>query len=530
MQYLDLNITQHLPPITNDYINNKKSVKSLYNRFFEVGEFHDQIEEKKKNYDNVTRKSLCDVLSKNYTKIKNNSIQINSINDLKKSNSFTVTTGHQLNLFTGPLYFFYKIIDTIKICEKLKSKYPGNNFFPIYWMASEDHDFEEISYFNTSSNKFFWDIKTNGRVGKLKTNSLKKILDEISLYFGKERFNSKKITELFKKTYLKHKNLASATFHLVHEIFGKYGLLILDADDRALKKLIFKEFVTEITNQSCFESVSSTNQSLIQNKFKPQVNPREINLFFLGNNSRKRIIKIKNKYSVLESRIKFSQKQLIDEITNYPERFSPNVLLRTIYQEKILPNLAYVGGGSEIAYWLQLRDFFKINKITFPILKVRSSLLLISKKNQKKCEKLNISISDLFKSKVNLELGFLKNSEKYDFDLTNMKTIISKNFQKLHQISKKTDKSFLGALKAQEKKQIKGIENLEKRLIKAEKRNKKDKLKRLNQIRDELFPNNNLQERELNFSEFYQYQGDKFIDTLFKKIDPFNNKFLVITL
>jgi uncharacterized protein YllA (UPF0747 family) len=127
-------------------------------------------------------------------------------------------------------------------------------------------------------------------------------------------------------------------------------------------------------------------------------------------------------------------------------------------------------------------------------------------------------------------LGFLKNSQKYDFDLTNMKTIISKNFQKLHEISKKTDKSFLGALKAQEQKQIKGIENLEKRLIKAEKRNKKDKLKRLNQIRDELFPNNNLQERELNFSEFYQYQGDQFIDTLFKKIDPFNNKFLVITL
>ena len=192
MQYLDLNITQHLPPITNDYINNKKSVKSLYNRFFEVGEFHDQIEEKKKNYDNVTRKSLCDVLSKNYTKIKNNSIQINSINDLKKSNSFTVTTGHQLNLFTGPLYFFYKIIDTIKICEKLKSKYPENNFFPIYWMASEDHDFEEISYFNTSSNKFFWDIKTNGRVGKLKTNSLKKILDEISLYLEKTDLIPKK--------------------------------------------------------------------------------------------------------------------------------------------------------------------------------------------------------------------------------------------------------------------------------------------------------------------------------------------------
>ena len=530
MQYLDLNITNHLPKITTDYLNNKKNIKNLYNRSFNIKNFSKQIEEKKKNYDDDFRSIICDALTKNYKKIKNNSIQINAIKDLKKSNSFTVTTGHQLNLFTGPLYFFYKIIDTIKICEVLKSEYPKNTFFPIFWMASEDHDYKEIRFFNTNLKKFFWDISSDGTVGKLKTNSLKKMFDELSNFFEKDNLNSKKIIELFKNSYLKNKNLSEATFHLVHELFGKYGLLILDADNGSLKKIILKEFISEIKKQNCFKSVNDSNESLRKQNFKPQVNPREINLFYINKNSRKRIFKIKNKYALTNSQINFKEEELIDEIINFPERFSPNVLLRTIYQEKILPNLAYVGGGSEIAYWLQLKNLFKLNKITYPILKVRSSVLLISKKNIRKCEKLNINVSDLFKSKSNLELHFLKQLDENILDLTKIKNLITKNFKDLYALSSKTDKSFLGALKAQEKKQINGILNLEKRLIKSEKKNKEDKLMRLKKIKEELFPNNSLQEREINFSEFYQYHGSEFIDILFANIDPFNNKFLVISL
>ena len=527
---IDSNITGHLPSITLDYINNENRVIEFYNRNNTLDNYYEQIIEKKNNYNNDYRKLLFEVLNNNYQNVPKNFIQLKAIKALKNHNTFTVTTGHQLNLFTGPLFFFYKIIDTIKICNELKSKYPKNEFLPIYWMASEDHDFKEINFFKTTDKRFDWNISTKGKVGELKTYSLKTLFNEIKNFFGKENINSKKLLKLFKESYLNNNKLSNATFSLVHSLFGKYGLLILNPDDVKLKKIICNDIIDEIKKQDCYKSVKEINKKLSDINIKPQVNPREINLFYIKNNLRSRIEKKNSQYNILDTKKSFSKIEIINEINNYPERFSPNVLLRPLYQEKILPNLAYVGGGSEIAYWLQLKSFFNIKKIPFPILKVRDSVLIVSKKNIVKCKKLNIDIIDLFRNSNELNNFYLTKLSEINLDLTHLKEIISQNFIKLYKLSVKTDKSFLGALKAQESKQIKGLNNLEKRLLKAQKKKYKDKLIRLSLIKEELFPNNSLQEREINFSEFYQNHGDKLIDCLFKKISPFNNKFLVISL
>ena len=172
MKLIDPNITGHLPLLTLSYFNNKKELNSFYNRSNELKNYRDQIEEKHKNFNNKSRNILSQVLIEQYQSISDNNVQLSLIDDLSKSNTFTVTTGHQLNLFTGPLYFFYKIIDTIKICEDLRSKFPKNNFIPIYWMASEDHDFEEINFFKTAKKQFNWKVKTKGKVGDLNTEKL----------------------------------------------------------------------------------------------------------------------------------------------------------------------------------------------------------------------------------------------------------------------------------------------------------------------------------------------------------------------
>jgi len=530
LKSIDLNITGHLPSISLGYINDENRLTKFFNRNNTLENYYNQIIEKKNNYNNDYRKLLFEVLNNNYDKVSKNSIQLKSIKLLKDHNTFTVTTGHQINLFTGPLYFFYKIIDTIKICNELKSKYPEYNFLPIYWMASEDHDFKEINFFKTISKRFDWNISTKGKVGELKTQSLKTLFNQMKDFFGEENVNSIKLLKLFKEAYLNNEKLSDATFSLVHSLFGKYGLLILDPDDIKLKNIICNDIIDEIEKQECYKNVKETNNKLSEIDITPQVNPRKINLFYINNNLRSRIEKKNSKYNVLGTQKSFSEIEIINEIKKYPERFSPNVLLRPLYQEKILPNLAYVGGGSEIAYWLQLKSFFKIKKISFPILKVRDSVLIVSKKHIEKCKKLNIDISDLFKNFNELNKFYLNKISEINIDLTNLKETINQNFIKLYELSVKTDKSFLGALKAQESKQIKGLNNLEKRLFKAEKQKNKDKLNRLRLIKDELFPSNSLQEREINFSEFYQNHGDRLIDCLFERISPFNNKFLVISL
>ena len=256
MKEIDSNITGHLPKITLDYINNVSSVSEFYNRENKLENYYDQLIEKRKNYNNNFRRPLCEVLKSNYENISQNSLQITAINNLAKDNTFTVTTGHQLNLFTGPLYFFYKIIDAINSCNELKNKYPENNFVPIYWMASEDHDFKEISFFKTNDNLFKWDISTNGAVGDLETNSLNKTYKEVIEFFGMHNTNSKKIIELFKNSYLNNNKLSDATFRLVHSLFGKHGLLILNPDDVKLKKIICEDIINDVIKNECYKCVT----------------------------------------------------------------------------------------------------------------------------------------------------------------------------------------------------------------------------------------------------------------------------------
>ena len=130
--------------LINDYLNEKPELKALYHRFPNLENFKLQLEEKGKNFngnDNFKREILVSILDKQYQSIVASETTVNNIKLLKNSNTFTVTTGHQLNLFTGPLYFLYKIVSTINLCKKLKVEFPKQNFVPIYWMATEDHDF-----------------------------------------------------------------------------------------------------------------------------------------------------------------------------------------------------------------------------------------------------------------------------------------------------------------------------------------------------------------------------------------------------
>ena len=142
--------------LMNDYLDQKSNLKSLYHRFPKLENFEDQIVEKQQNFDDASRKTLVTVLEKQYSKVKTSVLTKQNIEALSLKNTFTVTTGHQLNLFSGPLYFLYKIISTINLTTELKAKYPAHNFVPVYWMATEDHDFEEINYFNFKGKKFRW--------------------------------------------------------------------------------------------------------------------------------------------------------------------------------------------------------------------------------------------------------------------------------------------------------------------------------------------------------------------------------------
>ncbi|WP_121666282.1 bacillithiol biosynthesis cysteine-adding enzyme BshC [Mesonia aquimarina] len=512
-----------------DYLAEKKSLQQFYQHFPSLENFEKQLQEKQKNYSTKTRKVLVKSLQQQYKNMLISASTEENIQALAQENTFTVTTGHQLNLFTGPLYFLYKIISTLNLTESLAEKYPDKNFVPIYWMATEDHDFEEINFFNFNEEKIQWKKESKGAVGELSTEGLQEVLEQFSSKLNSSE-NAEYIKSIFKKAYTEHATLTEATRFLANELFGKYGLVILDGNDKALKKE-FSPFVkNELIKQTSFKKVTETTEKLESEGFKIQVNPREINLFYLKENLRERIIKEEDLYFVHETEIRFTENELLKEIENYPERFSPNVIMRPLYQEVILPNLCYIGGGGELAYWLQLKEFFEVEKIPFPILLLRNSALLITEKQDKKIKNLNLRVTDLFLNQSDLETKRTNEISKIDIDFSVQKKHLQQQFEDLYALAEKTDKSFVGAVAAQEKKQINGLSHLEKRLLKAQKRKLKDELDRLVNLQDQLFPKQNLQERQANFSEFYQAYGKGLIQQLKQELNPLQQEFSIIYL
>jgi bacillithiol biosynthesis cysteine-adding enzyme BshC len=517
----------YFSPLMNDYLDQKTNLQPLYNRFPTLENFEKQILEKQANFDDTSRKTLVSVLQKQYLNIETSALTSQNIEALNNTNTFTVTTGHQLNLFSGPLYFLYKIISTINLTTELKAKYPTYQFVPIYWMATEDHDFEEINYFNFKGKKFHWNRESTGPVGRLSTEGLDEFLEIFALEIGSS-LNANALKKLFEDAYINHDNLADATRHLANALFGINGLVILDGDSQDLKRNFIPFIKEELLNQSSHSLVLETAEKL--KDYTIQVNPREINLFYIEDNLRERIVFENNTYKVNHTKIEFSETEILALLQNHPEKFSPNVIMRPLYQEVILPNLCYIGGGGEIAYWLELKAFFASTKVTFPMLLLRNSVLLATEKQAKKADKLDLTWANLFSKKADLINSKTKQLSEFPIDLTNLKEQLQKQFEALYKIVQQTDASFSGAVKAQEVKQNKGLENLEKRLLKAQKRKLSDILERITDLQNELFPNHSLQERQANFSEFYLENGTNLIPILFQKLKPLENNFEIIML
>lgn len=323
------------------YIEQQSELKPFYHRFPSLKSFEGQIKDKSK-FPSPTRKVLVSALQRQYQSLKILPAVEENISKLGEAKTFTVTTGHQLSIFTGPLYVVFKIATVIKTCRLLKSRYPKYNFVPVHWMASEDHDYEEIKSFRLYGKKYTWETEQQGAVGRFHLKDFKDLLSQVPGEIGP-----------FREAYTKSLNLAAAVRSYMNTLFGADGLVTIDGDDADLKTLLAPVVEDDLFNQGPFHCVTETNRRLTELGLHPQVNPREVNFFFLGENLRGRIERKGDEFSVVDTPLKFSRKEIESALKKNPEQFSPNVILRPVYQEIILPNLAYVGGPAELVYWLE---------------------------------------------------------------------------------------------------------------------------------------------------------------------------------
>jgi bacillithiol biosynthesis cysteine-adding enzyme BshC len=523
-KYISYQDTHSFSKLVLDYVDDEPFLKPFYS-------FRPDMDGLKKAIDSRNfkgnRAELVDVLTQQYQHIKTNRSVNHNIQLLAKENTFTITTGHQLNLFTGPLYFIYKIVTTITLALELKIAYPDKNFVPIYWMATEDHDFEEINHVNVDEKNISWIQQTNGATGRLSTKTVAAAIMAYKGYLGISK-NGKKLAKLVESAYLENDNLADATRVLVNSLFERYGLVIINADDVKLKKQ-FSEIITEdIIGQYSSKLTEKTSAELTDKGYKTQVNGREINFFYLKDNLRERILEKDNQYLVNHTEISFSKEQLEAEIRNHPENFSPNVIMRPLYQELILPNIAYIGGGAEVSYWMQLKANFDFYKIDFPVLLLRNSALVIDKRSAENLSKLGFKLEDVFLPVAELQKTWVKNNSNANLNLSNEINSIQALFDQIKSNASKIDKTLVLSADAAKTRTNNLLSNLEKKLYRAEKRKHEVSLKQIENVKNRLFPTGVLQERVLNIAPMYVNYGEDFLSTLIENFQPLGGDFTLI--
>lgn len=491
----------------------QEELSNFINKPFSKTAFENVIATRAEHFPQQNRDYLIDVIKEQYG---DKSIDIEGqLSLLKKVNTFTVTTGHQLNLFTGPLYFIYKIAHTIKLAKQLKELYPEQNFVPIYWMASEDHDFEEINHFNLFGQEVKWNSSQKGPVGLFELENWGKWqTDLLSIIPNKE----KELNEIF--AHYKGVDLADATRNLIHFLFKEHGLVIVDGNHHTLKKLFRKTMAKDVMSSFSFEQVEKTNMELSQAGIKQQVTPRPINLFFIEKGKRERLIPTEGKI-VIEGKGEFTPIEMLDLIETRPELFSPNVVLRPLYQETVLPNLAYVGGAGELTYWLQLKGVFDEVGQVFPLLNLRNSFQLIDNNTATKLTDLGLTFSSLSATLEEVKKNFVLAKTGSELEFLDIEVLLDQLEQSLKYKAEQTDGSLVGMVGGEITRFKKSIESIRGRLIKAEKQKFEQDLNRIEKVRSKLFPNNGLQERYDNFIPYYLQHGKQFIDKLIEFSEPF---------
>ncbi len=518
--------TKAFSSIVTDYVADAPALKPFYAHQPNLEGIKDAIAKRKTMA--INREVLVAQLKKQYEGLQLTAELQANIESLLSEQTFTITTAHQPNIFTGHLYFIYKILHAIKLAEELNVAIKDCHFVPVYYMGSEDADLEELGEVSINGKKHTWQTSQKGAVGRMKVDkAFMAIIDAIEAELAVEPSGSE-IMALVRSAYQLDKTIEHATFELVHALFSSYGLVILLPDNATLKKefipIIRKELQEQFSSKAVTETMSGFPAS-----YKVQAAGREINLFYLKDDSRERIEQVEGQWSVVNSAVRFDDGTIMGELELHPERFSPNVILRPVFQELILPNIAFIGGGGELAYWLELKKVFESAGVPYPVLVLRNSFMVINKNTADRIKALQMRVVDFFKPTHELMLQLVKHTSALKLDLTAEKEELEAVYEKIKRTAAAVDTTLHGHTENLLAKSDKKLQQLEKKMLVAEKKKFEAHQRQVEKIKSGLFPSDSLQERVDNILPYYAQYGAGFIQMLYGHSLGLQQEFCIVT-
>lgn len=455
---------------------------------------------------------------------------LKNIELLRESETVAVITGQQAGLFSGPLFTIYKALTAIKLATELSKE--GQKAIPIFWIASEDHDYKEVSHFkviNRDGQLTTISHQAQGELDLTPVGNLRiseEVIENINSLLSslpQSEFIDELIKDL-KDSYSANLGFAEGFARLLAKIFANYGVVLLDAQDKNLKPIASPIFETVLhKSKEIAQSLVNRSQILEQSGYHAQVHTSldMVPLFLLENNHRLALRQQDEQFSLKHSSQTYTSNQLLDKLHNDPTLFSPSVLLRPIVQDYLLPTVAYIGGPAEVAYFAQISAIYPLFPVEFPVIIPRAGFTIIPNRENNLLKKWKLNFTDLFAglehTKHQVIEHLLDKNTISTFDETEL--LINQQLDKLSDNLLKVDPTLAEALKGGREKIFYQLHHLKTRFINTNAKREETLVRQIEKLFTLLYPNKNLQERELNIYYFLARYGYDFTNTIYKNLD-----------
>lgn len=545
-----------LPNFNNlylDYINAGEEELAKQMPFFNAmyrdnEDFFKVIDDKVHNYNTsryFDKNNLIDILKHQNVTFGGDEYTAANIEKLSEDNTFAVVTGQQVGLYTGPVYTILKTVTAVKLAKDLHERFPQFNFVPVFWLEAEDHDIDEAdhTYIIDRQNElvrigFEQQDNNTDETNKRGTPPVGSIVFGEMINSINEQLRSSlidtdfkdKIMNLVTKHYREDNDYKTAFAGLMNEIFKGYGVIFIDPSDIEIKRLLKPVFEKELTSSPKLCESIITQSAELEKHYDLQVKPKVINMFLLHNGNRLLIEpRDGGKFALKNSKKRFENDELMNLLEESPELFSPNVVLRPVCQDYLLPTAVYIGGPGEISYFAQLKPAYRHYDITMPVIFPRVSSSIVEGKISKFLNNFNVKFEDIFHHSFLVSKVVDKLSEiKVEEEINRYVDELNKIFYDMKNMTVKVDQSLLNIVDNMKEKTKQNLEQFKGKLINAQAKKSETTTTQIDKVTNNIFPNHNLQERVINIIYFLNKYDDSFIKKLFHETDVNNFNHQVI--
>ena len=530
----------------------KKGFSKLFNDYTHEGELHEKLTNRFFHFDyrkeadyykhlnilisrKYRRSELVELLIRQNTEFGTAEKHVASIEKLGSSRCMLVVTGQQPGLFTGPLYSIYKALTAVVIAERQKEMFPEYDFVPLFWIEGEDHDFNE-----SAKTALFKD----GLLKHVALDAWKRLPDQmlsrtamgpeitetvstfISLLQDSEY--KEEIARTLHTSYTPESTLELAFGRTMAFLFRKYPLVFLSPSDPSFKKLAKDVFHRELaTCPHTSHSVIEQSSLLESMGYQAQAKPRAVNLFYLNHHDQRMKIEqpSTDSFVLVPEQYRYSRHQMLEICDDHTEQFSPNVVLRPVVQDHVLPVFAYIAGPGEISYFAQYRRVYEHFGLRMPFIIPRGSFTLVEPAVSRIMDKIlqktgrpSLSRKQIYHTAFHdlrvLQKNAISGAENHDFDtvLDKTESTMLAELEALSPMLAKLDRNLEQVLAGSLRQVEKVMDGIRQKTHRASRKKHDELVAQLEKAATGLFPEDIPQERVLNIFYYINKYGWNILD------------------